>query len=430
MPDYSETTDYLYSLRNRGSNYGIDRMQQFATALGSPQRRFPVIHVAGTNGKGSLCAMLEALYRKNGYKTGFFCSPHLLHLGERIQVNRCPLTSDAIVDYTTRLRPVAERIAGADPDKHPTFFEFMAAMAFLHFAEEGVDIACIETGLGGRLDATNIVTPELSIITTISLDHTELLGNSLAEIAREKAGILKSGKPALLGYLPEEAECVVQDLAEQRDCPVHSVRQHYPLHKTLPPTNLPGSFQRRNAALAHCAVEILAETFPLRSSEALQQINWPGRWQCIPLSGKTLILDATHNPEGCSQLAENLASLKEKPIILAGTLGEERGRSLMQTIAPFARELYLVKPDQPRAIEDTALKSYLPEGSAFSVHRGKLDAIFPGGENCALGSPGDTIVCTGSIYLIGEILQRLKGCISETPGNFQDKPETRSEQPD
>ena len=189
MNRFQETRDYLFALRNAGSKYGIDRMRRLVEALGHPERRFPVIHVAGTNGKGSVCAMLEALYRSNGYKTGFFCSPHLVHLGERAQVNRQILSESGIIEYTRQLRPIAAAIASEDPDLHPSFFEFIAAMAFQRFASEQVDIACVETGLGGRLDATNVVDPELAIITTVSLDHTELLGDN-RRIAREKAGIL------------------------------------------------------------------------------------------------------------------------------------------------------------------------------------------------------------------------------------------------
>ncbi|MFW6218065.1 MAG: bifunctional folylpolyglutamate synthase/dihydrofolate synthase, partial [Verrucomicrobiota bacterium] len=208
VPSYKETRDYLYSLRDRGSKYGIERMQRFVAELGHPERRFPVIHVAGTNGKGSVCAMLEAIYRANGYRTGLYTSPHLVHLGERVQVDRLPLTETDIVRHCERLRPVAAALGAGKPEEHPSFFEFMTAMAFLQFADAQVDLAILETGLGGRLDATNVAAPELSVITSVSLDHTELLGDSLAKIAREKAGICKPRKPVLLGRLPPEAEAV------------------------------------------------------------------------------------------------------------------------------------------------------------------------------------------------------------------------------
>ncbi len=420
MKSFADTREYLYSLKNAGSKYGIDRMRLLVEALGHPEKQFPLIHVAGTNGKGSVCAMLESLYRTNGYKTGFFSSPHLVHLGERAQVNRQILTESGIVEYTKQLKPIAAKLGKEDPDCHPSFFEFMAAMAFQRFASEQVDIACIETGLGGRLDATNVVDPELSIITTVSLDHTELLGDRIEIIAREKAGIIKPGKPVLIGRLPAEAESVVREIATERGSTVYALRDRFPDESTLPATNLAGSFQRWNAALALYATELLADRFPIQSTAGLKQIDWPGRWQRIPLKDRTLILDATHNPEGAQMLAENLSQLDEKPIIVAGTLGEDRGRSLMDAIAPYAKELHLVQPNQPRATTTRFLESCLPADRDFSVTHSSLEQVIPAPQSCSLGMPGDTIVLTGSLYLIGEALERLQAERPKELGSLQD----------
>ena len=419
---YARTRDYLYSLKNAGSKYGIDRMRLLVEALGRPDQQFPIIHVAGTNGKGSVCAMLEALYRGNGYKTGFFSSPHLVHLGERAQVNRRILSEAGIVRYAEQLQPIAAELGKDDPDCHPSFFEFMAAMAFQRFASEQVDIACIETGLGGRLDATNVVDPELSIITTVSLDHTELLGERIELIAREKAGIIKPGKPVLIGRLPAEAEAVVRQIAAERGSTVYALRDRFPDESSLPQTNLSGSFQRWNAALAVYATELLADRFPIQSTAGLQQIDWPGRWQRIQLEDRTPILDATHNPEGAQMLVENLSQLEAKPIIVAGTLGEERGRSLMEAVAPYAAELYLVEPNQPRATAGSFLEDCLPPDHNFEVHHRTLKQIIPAPQSCTLGKPGDTIVLTGSLYLIGEALERLQAADPKELGSLQDLP--------
>lgn len=426
MPSYEQTRDYLYSLRNQGSKYGIDRMRVFVEALGHPERKFPSIHVAGTNGKGSTCAMLEALYRSNGYKTGFFNSPHLVHQGERVQVNREILSNADICNYTEQLRPHAEALGKNDPDEHPSFFEFMVAMAFLRFAEEQVDIALLETGLGGRLDATNVVDPELCIITSISLDHTELLGDTIAEIAGEKAGIIKEGKPILIGKLTPEAETVIRAIAHSRNAPLYSIVERFPDESQLPQTNLEGSFQRWNAAVAIYATEILAEQIPIASTDALKHVEWAGRWQRIELADRTLILDASHNPEGAVMLEENLGKLIQrtgrKPIIVAGTLGEARGRSLMQAIAPHAQELHLVEPKQPRATPSEFLERCLPEPRAFTVTHQQLADIIPAPSTCTLGNPGDTIVITGSLYLIGEALERLTSDAPKELGSLQDLP--------
>jgi dihydrofolate synthase/folylpolyglutamate synthase len=427
--DYNATRDYLYSLKHKGAKYGIDRMRLFVDALGHPERAFPVIHVAGTNGKGSTCSMLEAIYRANGYKTGLYTSPHLVRQGERVQVNREILDEADIVTYTQQLKPVAEHIGAENPDDHPSFFEFMTAMALLRFAEQQVDLAFLETGLGGRLDATNVVDPELTIITSVSLDHIEQLGDTIAQIAGEKAGIIKPGKPVVIGKLPAEAEALVRQVASQRGSPLYSVQERFPRIETLPNTNLAGSCQRWNAAAAVTATEILSKRFPIdptHTPTALQNIDWCGRWQTMQLSDKTLILDASHNPEGSEVLNENLHKLIErigqKPIIVAGTLGEFRARSLMSVVSRHARELYLLAPDQSRATPTEALATCIPEGNTAPVFHRRLEDLFPAVGICTLGKPGDTIVVTGSLYLIGEVLERLTCATPVQQGKLQDTP--------
>lgn len=429
LADYNATRDYLYSLKHKGAKYGIDRMRLFVDALGHPERAFPIIHVAGTNGKGSTCSMMEAIYRANGYKTGLYSSPHLVRQGERVQVNREILDEADIVNYTNELKPVAERIGADDPDDHPSFFEFMTAMAFLRFAEAKVDLAFLETGLGGRLDATNVVDPELTIITSVSLDHIEQLGDTIAQITNEKAGIIKAGKPVLIGKLPTEAEAIVRKTAKDKGCPIYSVLERFPSIDQLPETNLSGSFQRWNAAVAVTATEILSKHFPINpelTASALQGIHWPGRWETMQLADKTLILDASHNPEGSEMLNENLqkliCALGHKPIIVAGTLGEFRARSLMAVVSQHAKELHLIAPDQSRATPTDVLETCIPETNTAPIHHRQLEDIFPEIGVCSLGEPGDTIVVTGSLYLIGEVLEQLTCSTPVQQGKLQDTP--------
>lgn len=419
--------DYLYSLKHQGAKYGIDRMRLLVDALGHPERTFPIIHIAGTNGKGSTCALLEALYRANGYTTGLYSSPHLIHLGERVQVNRECLAATDITAYTRQLRPIAQALGANNPDDHPSFFEFMTAMALLRFAEAKVDIAFVETGLGGRLDATNIVDPELSIITSVSLDHMEQLGETIEQICVEKAGIIKPGKPVLIGQLGAEAEAVVRRIAQQKGCPVYALRERFTQTDALPKTNLAGVFQRWNAATAVHATEILNERFPMTTSitPVLQTIDWPGRWDTIQLGDKTLILDATHNPEGANMLNENLqamiAQTQQKPIIIVGTLGEFRARSVLKVASRYARELHLVMPDQSRATPTDILASSLPAENTAPVYHRQLNDLFPAVGVCRPGQAGDHIVVTGSLYLIGEVLEQLRGT-GPGDGRLQDKP--------
>jgi dihydrofolate synthase/folylpolyglutamate synthase len=424
----TETERYLYGLRNRGSKYGIERMQVFAGALGHPERRYPVIHVAGTNGKGSVCAMLEGIYRRAGYRTGLFTSPHLVRLGERVQVNRRPLADAQIEAYVDRLRTVGEKLALKDPLDHPTFFEFMAGMAFLHFADERVDVAVLETGLGGRLDATNVVDPEVSVITSIGLDHTDILGHTLAAIAGEKAGIIKPGRPVVIGCLPPEAEAVIRETAAARGCVVHSVREVFGAEENFPETNLEGDFQRRNAAVASLVVRLLQGRFPVTQAvaeAALQEVDWAGRWQRVRLAdGRLLVLDSSHNPEGASALAHNLSHLVaqtgRKPVILTGVLGEERAAALLPVMTRHARGLVLLQPEQPRALTPEQLRTFIPADFPGEVSTGTVAGLFPAPGQCVAGGPDDTLVVAGSIYLVGEICARLFPDGAPGGGRFQD----------
>ena len=392
-------------------------MQIFAEALGRPQQAFPVIHVAGTNGKGSTCAMLEACLRGNDLRTGLFTSPHLVRLGERIRVAGKILPDDEIVRYVEEMRVAAKKSSPEKPEMQPTFFEFVAAMGFLAFAREKVDVAVVETGLGGRLDATNVVEPLVSVITSIGLDHCDVLGHDLATIAREKAGIVKFGKPVVLGWLPEEAEFAIREVAEERGCQVISVPERVGMN--LPDTSLTGSFQRRNGAVALTVCELLAQTFLLdlaKCRDALLDVCWPGRWQEITFDGGTLILDATHNAEGAKALEENLRTLDKRPVILAGTLGERRAADLMSVVARYAEEIRLLVPEQPRACPYEALEAAIPVDFSGKVIRSTLTEEFPrSGWPVARGSP---TVVTGSIYLVGEILARLEGGAAKSPFSF------------
>jgi dihydrofolate synthase/folylpolyglutamate synthase len=428
--DYAATKAYLYSLKTHGSKYGIDRMALLAARLGHPERAYPVIHIAGTNGKGSVAAMLEAIHRRVGRRVGLYTSPHLVHLGERVQVDRRPLSPEEITRYVAELRPHAEALGTADPDDHPSFFEFMTGIAFLHFAREKVDVALIEVGLGGRLDATNIVSPALTVITSIGLDHLEFLGDTLAAIAREKAGILKHGVPLVIGLLPPEAEEAVRAVAGAQHVRVYSVRECFGSDlERYPRPRLEGSHQRINAATALLAARVLHEQLPVTPdavATALAEVDWPARWQRFPLAdGRTLILDASHNEEGARMLDEQFARLRadtgRDPVVLVGALGEYRAQPLLAVIARHAREIVLVEPAQDRALSFAQLKQCIPPHFTGPVREGRVAELFPAPGLCLLGAAGDTVVVTGSIYLLGEILERFAPSAHPGEGSLQDK---------
>jgi dihydrofolate synthase / folylpolyglutamate synthase len=426
--DYAAVQDYLFSLKVQGPKFGIDRMRLFTAALGHPERRYPVIHVAGTNGKGSVSAMLDAILHAAGRRTGLYTSPHLVKLGERVQVDRQLLREDEIVAFVNELRPAADAQGRANPDDHPSFFEFMTAMAFLQFARRQVDVAVVEVGLGGRLDATNVVEPEVAVITSIGLDHCEMLGHELEQIAAEKAGIIKPGRPLVLGRVPPEAERVIRTMAAERGAPVHSVRAEFgEAVDCYPHTNLEGDYQRWNAATATLAARLLpaaAGATDAVIARGLLHTNWPGRWQRLVLGGRRLILDASHNPEGAQVLDANLTALAaetgRKPVIVTGVLGEYRARALLEVIARHAAEIHLVIPHQARALGFSELEHCLPARFAGRVAHTTVAEVFPAPGCLALGGPADTVVITGSIYLIGEVFERIEPGRGAGEGRLQD----------
>jgi len=457
---YAATTDYLFSLKSAGVRFGVDRMARLAEALGHPERSYPVIHVAGTNGKGSVSAMLDAIFHAAGWRTGLYTSPHLVKLGERVQVDRRLLSEDEITAYTNELRPVAEKLGAAGPDEHPSFFEFMTAMAFLQFARRKVDVGIIEVGLGGRLDATTVVQPELAVITSIGFDHTEQLGDRLDLIAREKGGIIKEDRPVVMGRLPPEAEEVIRAIAAERKAPLHSVREVFGEELDgYPETNLEGDYQRWNAATATLAARVFgqdasviarspaarddaaihldrhgpADAGPRDDKKApdetsiargLKHVSWPGRWQRMQIGGRLLILDASHNPEGAQVLESNLehlfAGTGRKPVVVTGMLGAFRAKALLEVLGRHAKEIHLTPPHQERASSYEEMEACAPAEAGGLLHRTTIEAVFPGPSVCAVGGPEDIIVVTGSIYLIGEVLARIEPGRGAGEGRLQD----------
>jgi len=428
LAGYAPVQEYLFGLKAKGLKFGVDRMRVFVEALGHPERRHPVIHVAGTNGKGSVAAMLDAILHAAGWRTGLYTSPHLVKLGERVQVDRQLLSEAEIVAYANELQPIAGRPGLFAADDHPSFFEFMTAMAFLQFARRAVDIAVVEVGLGGRLDATNIVQPEVAVITSIGLDHCDMLGDRIESIAAEKAGIIKPGRPVVLGRLPAEAEMVIRGIAAAQRAPVTAVRDVFGEELAgYPQTNLEGDYQRWNAATATLVARQLPPRWRLTDevvARGLRHANWPGRWQRLSVGGRPLILDASHNPEGAQVLDANLTKLAAetgRPLaIMTGALGEYRARALLEVIARHACEIHLAVPHQDRACGYEALEHCIPATFAGRVVRTTVADVFPGPDRCTIGGSADTVVVTGSIYLIGEVFERLEPGRGAGEGRLQD----------
>ena len=396
----NQTLEFLYSLRNQGSKFGIERMQEFCERLQNPQFSFPSIHLAGTNGKGSVCTMLDSIYRSHGYKVGLFTSPHLIELGERIRVNGKLLSFPQIEEWTDQLMPVFKTMKEKDPEMRPTFFELMTAIAFLEFKKQKVDVAIIETGLGGRLDSTNVLDPLISVITTVGFDHCEMLGDKLGQIASEKAGIIKTGKPVVIGWLKQAAREVVIERAGKLNAPVHLLDEETEVE--LPQTNLAGSFQRRNAALAQKTVQLLNSTFPVEQpiiKEALQSVKFPGRWQKIS-KAPTLIVDACHNGEGAVASRELWERLPSHTEVWFAACGEERAEDVLIPLLQYVQKITLFEIDQPRACTHPLLQKKIKNFSGIVKFAQEKDIPHLRQQL----SPNSFVLITGSIYLIASVL--------------------------
>src|SRR2546422_2340825 len=316
MDAYSETLNKIYSLRGGEIDLRLDRMSQALSLFDHPENKFPSLHIAGTNGKGSTAAMLHRILSLAGYRTALYTSPHLVSFTERIRIGDEEIAPDDVV-------ALAEEIWGraAAADIPLTFFEFITVLAFIYFARQQVDLAVIEVGLGGRLDATNLITPIVSLITTISKDHEAYLGADLLSIAREKGGIIKPGVPLVAGALPKEAVNLFNDLARERRAPAYFLGQDYRIflknaglfdytgvkeNFEMLSVALRGRHQRSNAAVALASLETARETFPVSEEvlrEGLRTVKWPGRFE-IMLESPTVILDGAHNGEGVKALVE------------------------------------------------------------------------------------------------------------------------------
>jgi dihydrofolate synthase/folylpolyglutamate synthase len=404
--DTASTFAWLMNLRNAGSSLGLDRMRELSLRLGNPQNSAPSIHIAGTNGKGSTAAMIEAIQRAHGRTTGLYTSPHLIEIGERIQVNRQLMSTECVLKVAEEIRPHIESMTAKNKDGMPTFFEAITAIAFLEFKRAQVDVAVLETGLGGRLDATNVCQPLVTVISSIGLDHQDFLGDTIEAIAFEKAGIIKTGVPCVISKVPAVAEAVLVAQAKRVGAPVYLVRDRF--KSGLPQTSLVGEHQQWNAAAALLACE-LAQSLPIneaKATAALCAVNWGGRWQKLKLKdGRELIIDGSHNEEGVRAM-EPLFGKLNKPTIIVGALGAERARALLAVVAKYAGEIILVAPAHERACTIAEMKALVPADYRGAVRASTVRELFPSPMQC---SAAGQVLVMGSLYLVGEVLAQYEG---------------------
>jgi dihydrofolate synthase/folylpolyglutamate synthase len=416
-----------------GARLGTQVVSSLLARLGDPQNSFPSVLVAGTNGKGSTAAFLASILRCAGLRTGLYTSPHLVRLEERIVVDGVTIPEEEVARLATRVEEQVEQMAGRGGEEtRPTFFESVTAMAFHHFQDRKVDVAVVEVGLGGRLDATSVLDPVTCLFTPIDLDHQQYLGNDVSSIAWEKAGILRSGSRAITAPQSPEAMEVLQRAAAVRGATLAEVEQIWRIAEgekgtvTLVsgvnsghrmenlPLSLPGRHQRINAALAAAAAARLPNFHHRIPEEAIRrglaEARWPGRCEIVE-ERPTLLLDGAHNPAAARVLRhflmENYTSRGKKLVMVFGAMQDKDIDGIMEPLFPCAQRVILTRAETPRAADLVLLESLARRHHASAIRAPSLSAAL----SAARGEAGpDGVVCvTGSLYLVGDVKTLLEG---------------------
>ena len=414
MDPYLQTLDWIYNLRGGAIDLRLDRMEEALALFGHPERQFPALHIAGTNGKGSTAAMLHRILSLAGYRTGLYTSPHLAAFTERIRVGDEEISPAEVVKLARQIR---ERITAAGVAL--TFFEIVTVMAFLYLARRRIDIGVIEVGLGGRLDATNLVRPMVAMITTISKDHEAYLGSDLLSIGREKAGIIKPHVPVVCGALPAEVQAMIKQIAEEKQSPSYYLGSDFEFflknerffdYKGIKhdfsdlAVALHGRHQRSNAALAIAALELASGSFPVGEDAiraGLSSVAWPGRFE-VMRERPWLILDGAHNGEGAGALAQTLDEFRQgrRVKLLFAAMEDKDWRSMLSLLLPRVDELVLTRVAMERSADPAAIARSVAPPLPHRVTeeaRSGLRLLYEG------AAPDDIILVAGSLYLLGEV---------------------------
>jgi dihydrofolate synthase / folylpolyglutamate synthase len=433
--NYSESVHALMALgrelaspqQARVQKFGLSNIAVVAEALGNPHLTIPCVHIAGTNGKGSTAAMLESILRTARLRTGLYTSPHLERINERVRIDGQDIPDESFAAAWTRVHLTIERLlAEGKLEAHPTYFECVTALAFVAFAEARVQFAIYEVGLGGRLDSTNIVQPEVAVITSIDFDHENFLGHSIAEIAGEKAGIIKPGVPVVTSAERPEARTVIAQRAREMNARLVAIDAAWRVEIKGAPDGcyraiasstgsstrlaieppLAGRFQIRNALAAATAAELLNERSFAISTEAIERgiraARWPGRLERLA-ERPSVYLDGTHNPSGAKELLrfwkDNFAG--RRIFLVYGAMRDKAVDEIAGVLFPAADSVILTEPLQPRAISAPLLSEMTAHlARESSVVRNPSDALE---RAIAMAGPEDAVFATGSLYLVGDL---------------------------
>jgi len=439
---YQTAVERMYALGHELANtpshkFDLAHMRVLLAALDNPERRFPGVLIAGTNGKGSTAATLASILQASGVRTGLYTSPHLVRINERIRINGQKIADNDFALLHEVVDRTAERLVGeGELPWHPSFFEMLTAMAFEYFSRKKVEIAVLEVGMGGRLDATNVIEPRLSVITDIALDHQKFLGETLTEIAREKAGIIRpAGVVVTLPQTPQANDVIgnrIMELGARAISAVpyvppvspaaelpwtregHAARASYPLQvlgeEIVVQTPLVGRHQLRNIALAIAAADELSKDFPITAEsveQGIREAHWPGRFQVLSHRGTDFVFDVAHNPAGAWALRSTLSGVYEdRPLIFVfGAMRDKAIGEMAEILFPCAERVILTHADNPRS----ATPSEIRQMSARVATELDEMASVPEALDRAAGLAGSTgvVVVTGSIYVVGEAMRFL-----------------------
>jgi dihydrofolate synthase/folylpolyglutamate synthase len=401
----ADPVQWLFSLEHLGIKFGLENISRLLGALGNPHQTFASVHVAGTNGKGSVTAIVDTALRHAGYRSARYTSPHLERIEERFVIDGQEVESAALADAAGAVRDATSRLiaegALAGP---PTFFEATTAAAFELFNRAGVDIAVVEVGLGGRLDSTNVIRPVVCAITTIAFDHQALLGQTLAEIAAEKAGIIKPGVPIVIGRLSAESEAVIKDTADERGATV--IRAHdIELGVDAMTPKLRGAHQRDNAIVALAVLDTLGRAgFPVAPEAArfgVENVSWPGRLEQMRMGGCTVLFDAAHNPAGAESLAHYLRETTWSDATLVfGAMADKDIRGMLDQLVPVVTRVICTTPESPRAATAQAVAEIV---ATFENHPDVEVITEPRAALAAACRSSSRVVVAGSMFLIGPL---------------------------
>jgi dihydrofolate synthase/folylpolyglutamate synthase len=414
MSSYQETLNYIFNLRGGEIDLRLHRVERALSLFGHPERRYRTLHIAGTNGKGSTAAMLHSILSAQGYRVGLYISPHVVSFNERIRVGDEEIADGEVIELAELLKT---RLA--EEGIWLTFFEFITVMAFLYFARREVEVAVVEVGLGGRLDATNLVLPDVCVITTISKDHEAYLGRDLLSIAREKGGIIKSGVPLVCGSLLQDVKEVLKGMADAKGAASYFLGEDFSFalkedgrfdyrglkwNFTDLSLALLGRYQRSNAALVLAALEVIERSFSVGETavrQGLAKVFWPGRLEVI-LRRPTVILDGAHNGEGIKALVGEIGNLLggKKVKLFFGAMADKDWPLMLRELSTVASEVILTRAPMERSADPNQMAQALATDMPRTI---SMDPV--GGIRHLLDrvNPDDVVLVTGSLYLLGEV---------------------------